>query len=57
MDYVKKTFFGRRKGKGMSKVQSGCNSDCLNCAESGSCSHKFIDLEATGVLSDVKEDK
>ncbi len=33
---------GERKGKDMSKIQSGCGSDCLNCEDSG-CSHKFYD--------------
>lgn len=32
---------GEKKGKDMSKIQSGCSSDCLNCAESG-CSHRFF---------------
>lgn len=45
---------GAKKGKDVSKIQSGCNSDCLNCAESGSCAHKFIDPDATGVISDEK---
>ena len=49
---------GAKKGKDVSKIQSGCNSDCMNCKESGSCAHKFIDMEATGVISDEKkEDK
>lgn len=26
---------GEKKGKDMSKIQSGCGHDCLNCAESG----------------------
>lgn len=48
---------GGKKGKDVSKIQSGCNSDCLNCAESGSCSHKFIDVDATGVISDEKKEE
>ncbi len=48
---------GAKKGKDVSKIQSGCNSDCLNCAESGSCAHKFIDVEATGVISDEKKEE
>ncbi len=47
---------GTKKGKDMSKIQSGCNSDCLNCKDSKGCSHKFIDLDATGVISDEKEE-
>lgn len=31
---------GERKGKDMSKIQSGCSEDCLNCSESG-CSRRF----------------
>ena len=48
---------GAKKGKDVSKIQSGCNSDCLNCKDSGSCSHKFIDVDATGVISDEKNEK
>lgn len=32
---------GEKKGKDMSKIQSGCNSDCMNCGESG-CSKRFF---------------
>lgn len=32
---------GERKGKDMSKIQSGCSEDCMNCKESG-CSHRFF---------------
>ena len=31
---------GERKGKDMSKIQSGCSEDCMNCSEKG-CSHRF----------------
>ncbi|MBO5093282.1 MAG: electron transport complex subunit E [Lachnospiraceae bacterium] len=31
---------GEKKGRDMSKIQSGCSSDCMNCADSG-CSHRF----------------
>ena len=31
---------GEKKGKDMSKIQSGCGHDCLNCAESG-CSERM----------------
>lgn len=37
---------GEKKGKDMSKVQSGCNEDCLNCGEEG-CSKRFYDTEVT----------
>lgn len=33
---------GEKKGKDMSKIQSGCGSDCMNCAESG-CSSRLVD--------------
>lgn len=33
---------GERKGKDMSKIQSGCNSDCMNCADAG-CAKRLID--------------
>lgn len=36
---------GEKKGKDMSKIQSGCNSDCMNCGESG-CSRRMIDETA-----------
>ncbi len=32
---------GERKGRDMSKIQSGCNSDCMNCGETG-CSQRFF---------------
>ena len=31
---------GEKKGKDMSKIQSGCREDCMNCGEKG-CSHRF----------------
>lgn len=31
---------GEKKGKDMSKIQSGCSEDCMNCGEKG-CSHRF----------------
>lgn len=31
---------GEKKGKDMSKMQSGCSEDCMNCNEKG-CSHRF----------------
>ena len=41
------------KGKNVDKIQSGCNSDCASCGEGG-CSKSFIDVNATGVISDNK---
>lgn len=40
---------GEKKGRDMSKIQSGCSEDCMNCSDKG-CSHRFYDT--TG-----KEDK
>ena len=37
---------GEKKGKDMSKIQSGCSEDCMNCKESG-CSHRFFGEEKT----------
>ena len=34
---------GEKKGKDMSKVQSGCNSDCMSCSDSG-CSKRFYGI-------------
>ena len=36
---------GEKKGKDMSKIQSGCNSDCMNCADMG-CAHRLYDEKA-----------
>ena len=42
---------GERKGKDMSKIQSGCNSDCMNCKESG-CSRRMIDVSCAKAKED-----
>ncbi|MDE7446024.1 MAG: electron transport complex subunit E [Lachnospiraceae bacterium] len=44
---------GEKKGKDMSKIQSGCNSDCMNCQESG-CSKRFFDESAKGAADDLE---
>ncbi|MBD5547292.1 MAG: electron transport complex subunit E [Lachnospiraceae bacterium] len=44
---------GEKKGKDMSKIQSGCNSDCMNCKESG-CSKRLFDESAKGAADDLK---
>ena len=36
---------GERKGKDMSKIQSGCGNDCLNCSDTG-CAKRLIDEKA-----------
>lgn len=33
---------GERKGKDMSKIQSGCGNDCMNCADTG-CAKRLVD--------------
>lgn len=43
------------KGKDASKIQSGCGTDCMNCAEASGCNHKFYDESATGKIGDKKE--
>jgi electron transport complex protein RnfE len=45
------------KGKDVSKIQSGCNSDCASCGDSG-CSRRFIDVNAApGSVAQVNKDK
>lgn len=36
---------GEKKGKDMSKIQSGCCSDCMNCADAG-CTQRAVSSEA-----------
>ena len=35
---------GEKKGKDMSKIQSGCGFDCMNCGEKG-CSQRIVDVK------------
>ncbi len=35
---------GEKKGKDMSKIQSGCSTDCMNCSDSG-CSRRLFDFK------------
>ncbi|MCQ2543677.1 MAG: electron transport complex subunit E [Lachnospiraceae bacterium] len=44
---------GAKKGKDTSKIQSGCNSDCMNCADSG-CSRRFVEPEKEVVKETVE---
>ena len=32
---------GEKKGRDMSKIQSGCTDDCMSCSGSGCCGHSF----------------
>lgn len=46
---------GEKKGKDMSKIQSGCGNDCLNCADTG-CGRRLVETAAgsgTGGASDA----
>lgn len=43
---------GEKRGRDMSKIQSGCNEDCMNCSEQG-CNHRFYD---TSVSADKKSE-
>lgn len=43
---------GEKKGKDMSRIQSGCSEDCMNCGDKG-CSHRFYDADA-GKKEEVK---
>ncbi len=40
---AKKSLKAKGKEEYADKIQSGCGSDCLNCAESAGCTHKFYD--------------
>lgn len=50
---------GERKGKDMSKIQSGCSEDCMNCMDKG-CSKRFYggadDLEIEEITDDETEE-
>lgn len=45
---------GAKKGKDVSKIQSGCSSDCMNCADSA-CSKRLIDIELDDEKTEEKE--
>lgn len=45
---------GERKGKDMSKIQSGCGSDCMNCADTG-CAKRLIDDKKETAGEEVKK--
>lgn len=51
---------GEKKGRDMSKIQSGCGVDCMNCQEAG-CSRRVfpMDAEEDGLLEfiDITEDE
>lgn len=43
---------GKKNGKDVSKIQSGCNSDCMNCKDSG-CSKSLTETEEKESLQPV----
>ncbi len=43
---------GRKAGKDVSKIQSGCNSDCMSCKESG-CDKSVTATEAEAVSGEI----
>ncbi len=47
---------GEAKGKDMSKIQSGCSSDCLHCAESG-CAKRLVEPEKVTKKADDETTK
>ena len=55
-NYIKRK--GQEKGKDMSKIQSGCNSDCMHCGEAGCGSRVAEPVEAkeTTVEETVKNE-
>ncbi len=46
---------GEKKGKDMSKIQSGCSTDCMNCSDSG-CSRRLFDFKEEKQEQEVKID-
>lgn len=45
---------GEKKGRDMSKIQSGCSEDCLSCGKASGCGHKFYDAKADGLKEEGK---
>lgn len=39
---------GERKGKDMSKIQSGCGNDCMNCGDTGCAKHMIDETAGEG---------
>ena len=46
---------GAKKGKDVSKIQSGCGNDCMNCKDDN-CSKRFYDVTADEMDETKKED-
>ncbi|MBQ7360408.1 MAG: electron transport complex subunit E [Lachnospiraceae bacterium] len=47
--------WGAKHGKDVSKIQSGCSEDCMNCKDMG-CGKRFYDTEAEVTEETSKED-
>ena len=45
---------GTRKGRDVSKIQSGCSEDCMNCSDAG-CGHRFYDTGKHAEKEKIKE--
>lgn len=45
---------GKRKGRDVSKIQSGCSEDCMNCSDTG-CGHRFYDTSKRAEKEKIKE--
>ena len=43
---------GERRGKDMSKIQSGCSEDCMNCGDKG-CSRRFFGSSRSDKINEV----
>ena len=46
---------GEKKGKDMSKIQSGCGNDCLNCSDTG-CTKRFYDEKAQKIKGEEEKE-
>lgn len=45
---------GEKKGRDMSKIQSGCLEDCMNCGQAGGCDHRFYGGKTEGLKEEGK---
>lgn len=46
----------KKAGKKADKIQSGCNEDCMNCADKG-CSRRFYDADAKKAVKETVEEE
>ena len=46
---------GEKKGKDMSKIQSGCNCDCMNCGDKG-CKQRTVEAKTETVKKEEKQE-